>query len=257
MPLKRSYRILRGTIRILTYRMQTEWEVPFTGEPSVFICNHAGALGPIDICAKFPLADHIHPWMNAQVLSAREIPAYVRQDFWWKPGSRLAPLLNVTLPYIAAAVLPPIVRTAPTVPVYHDVRVIRTLRESLRLLQAGEHLVIFPEQPSGFQSHCETLNQGFLQIAPAYARASGGSLAFWPVRIDVQHRMFHVSAPIRYDTGRTLAEQEAGLLAAMKTGISAAHPVTEGLHAAIPEEPETDEALDLFPTPAPCETHAD
>ena len=68
MQLKRSYRFWRGLLRACTYRMQVEWQTPFTGEPAVFICNHAGALGPIDICAKFPLADHIHPWMNAQVI---------------------------------------------------------------------------------------------------------------------------------------------------------------------------------------------
>ena len=71
------------------------------------------------MCARFPLADTLHPWMNAQVLSAREVPAYVRQDYWWPPESKLAPLFNATLPYIAAAIMPPILRTAPTVPVYH------------------------------------------------------------------------------------------------------------------------------------------
>lgn len=219
MQLKRSYRFLRGLIRLCTYRMRVEWAVPFTGEPSVFICNHAGALGPIDVCAKFPLADSIHPWMNAQVLSAREVPAYVRQDYWWKPGSKLAPLCNATLPYIAAAILPPILRTAPTVPVYHDIRVMKTFRESLKLLSAGEHLVIFPEQPSGFQAHASELNRGFLQIAPAYTRATGKALPFWPVCIDYKQRVFHVAAPIYYDVARKLDQQIDELLAGLKQGI--------------------------------------
>jgi len=219
MQLKKSYRFLRGLIRLCTYHMRVEWTVPFTGEPSVFICNHAGALGPIDVCAKFPLADSIHPWMNAQVLSAREVPAYVRQDYWWKPGSRLAPLCNITLPYIAAAILPPILRTAPAVPVYHDIRVMKTFRESLKLLSAGEHLVIFPEQPSGFQAHASELNRGFLQIAPAYARATGKALPFWPVCIDYKKRVFRVAAPIYYDATRKLDEQMDELLAGLKHGI--------------------------------------
>jgi len=219
MQLKKSYRFLRGLIRLCTYRMRVEWAVPFTDEPSVFICNHAGALGPIDVCAKFPLADSIHPWMNAQVLNAREVPAYVRQDYWWKPSSRFAPLCNATLPYIAAAILPPILRTAPTVPVYHDIRVMKTFRESLKLLSAGEHLVIFPEQPSGFQAHADALNRGFLQIAPAYARATGKALPFWPVCIDYKQRVFRVAAPIYYDTARKLDEQIDELVAGLKRGI--------------------------------------
>ena len=222
MQLKKSYRFWRGLLRACTYRMQVEWQTPFTGEPAVFICNHAGALGPIDICAKFPLADHIHPWMNAQVLSAKQVPAYVRQDYWWSPESKLAPFYNATLPYIAAAILPPILRTAPTVPVYHDMRVIRTLRESIKLLQAGEHLVIFPEQPAGHRSHQMELNRGFMQIAPTYARATGKALAFWPVHIDTQRRMFSVGAPLYFDVTRKLEEQIDTLLENMRVAI---HPM--------------------------------
>lgn len=219
MALKRSYRFLRGLIRICTYRMRVEWQQPFTGEPSVFICNHAGAFGPIDMCAKFPEADYLHPWMNAQVLHAREVPAYVRQDYWWKPGCTMEPLLNITLPYLAAAILPPIVRTAPAVPVYHDMRVMRTLRESLRVLQSGEHLVIFPQQPAGFQQHYDELNRGFLQIAPAYARTTGKALAFWPVHIDYKHRVFRVSAPLYFDPARKLEEQIDAMIEGLKAGI--------------------------------------
>jgi len=219
MKLKRSYRILRGLVRVCTYRMRTEWEVPFVQEPSVFVCNHAGAMGPIDFCAKFPLADQLHPWMNAQVLRARLVPAYVRQDYWWDPHSRWAPVLTRTLPYIAAAVLPPVLGTAPTIPVYHDMRVIRTIRESLRVLKEGEHLVIFPEQPSGHGTRESELNRGFLQIAPAYARATGKAMVFWPVNIDIPHRVFRVGKPLYYDPHQSLDVQADALLAAFSRGI--------------------------------------
>ncbi|MDD3214717.1 MAG: hypothetical protein PHY64_13660 [Eubacteriales bacterium] len=228
MRLKRSYRFWRGMVRLCTYRMRAEWKQPFTGEPSVFICNHSGALGPVDICAKFPLADELHPWMNAQVLSAREVPAYVRQDYWWRPGSPFEPVLTRTLPYIAAAILPPILRSAPTVPVYHDMRVVRTLRESMKVLQAGEHLVIFPEQPSGYRSHNHALNRGFLQIAPAYARLTGKALAFWPVRIDSRNRVFRVGEPLYYDVSQTLEQQTDALLEALRNGIQ---PTADRLNA--------------------------
>lgn len=224
MQLKKGYRFWRGVVRLFTRPMRTEWAVPFTGEPSVFIANHAGALGPMYMCAHFPLADTLHPWMNAQVLSAREVPAYVRQDYWWPPESKLAPLYNATLPYIAAAIMPPILRTAPTVPVYHDMRVMRTLRESLRVLRAGEPLLIFPEQPKGFKAHESGLNSGFLQVAPAFARQTGQGLAFWPVRINAKARVFSVGEPLRYDPQKPLAEQGDALLTALAAAIHPAQP---------------------------------
>lgn len=39
--------------------------------------------------------------MNAQMLDPKQVPAYVRQDYWWRPGSFFEPLYNVTLPYLA------------------------------------------------------------------------------------------------------------------------------------------------------------
>ena len=217
--LKRSYKFLRGLIRCFSPRMKTIWQEPHTGEPSVFICNHAGAFGPIDICVKFPLRDLCRPWMNAQVLDAKQVPAYVRQDYWWKPGCRLEPLYNATLPYMAAAVLPPILRTAPTIPVYHDIQVVKTFRQSLQAIKKGEHLVIFPEQPSGYQSHHMTLNRGFLQIAPMVYRATGQALPFYPVKIDYKHHRFLVSRPVRFDPTRTLDEQADELMDALAVGI--------------------------------------
>ena len=124
-----------------------------------------------------------------------------------QPGCWAEPLLNVTLPYMAAAVLPPILRTVPGVPVYHDMRVMTTMRQSLRLLKEGKHLVIFPEQPSGWQSHHMWIKTGFLQIAPMYYKATGKALKFWPVHIDYKKHTFQVAAPIAFDPERSLAEQ--------------------------------------------------
>ena len=97
------YTVLRGAVRLFTPKMTADWAVPFDGEPSVFCPNHAGAFGPIDMCAHFPLSDHCHPWLNAAVMDPKQVPAYVRQDYWWKPGCKLEPLYNATLPYMAAA----------------------------------------------------------------------------------------------------------------------------------------------------------
>ena len=39
----RLYRCLRAVVRAVTPRMTTSWEEPFSGNPSVFVCNHVGA----------------------------------------------------------------------------------------------------------------------------------------------------------------------------------------------------------------------
>ena len=216
---KRMYRVLSAMIRGVTPRMKTIWEEPFDGEPCVFVGNHAGAFGPIDMCVKFPLRDQNFIWMNASVLHPKEVPAYVRQDYWWKPGCKLEPLYNATLPYIAAAVLPPILRLAPTVPVYHDMRVMTTMRQSIRHLKEGHNLVIFPEQPSGYQSHHDWINTGFLQVAPMYYKATGKALKFYPVHLDYRKHVFKVAKPIAFDPEKTLEEQMPALVEVLAKGL--------------------------------------
>ncbi len=213
------YTVLATTARVFSPRMKTIWETEFDGEASVFCPNHAGAFGPIDICAKFPLRDKCHPWLNAAMMDARQVPEYVRQDYWWIPGSPFEPVLTRTLPYIAAALLPPILRSVPGVPVYHDIQVVKTFRQSIEFLKKGEHLIIFPEQPDGFQSHHMTLNSGFVQLGLMAWRNLGLRLKFYPVYIDYKRHLFHVSAPAVYDPERSLPEQTEDILGVIRNGL--------------------------------------
>ncbi|MEG0493482.1 MAG: hypothetical protein RR696_09805, partial [Clostridia bacterium] len=209
----RAYKVWCGIAKAITPKMTTIWTSEFDGEPSVFCPNHAGAFGPIDMCIHFDNCEHCHPWFNAAVMDPKLVPAYVRQDYWWKPGCFFEPILTRTLPYMAAAVLPPILRTVPGVPVYHDIQVIKTFRQSVALLKQGEHLVIFPQQPSGYLSHFMTLNKGFLQLAPMAYRSLGLKLKFYPVHIDYKKHTLTVGLPVQYDPDVKLAEQEERLLA--------------------------------------------
>lgn len=213
------YHRLRKLIRVVTPPMTTQWTVPFDGQPAVFCPNHAGAFGPVDMCAHFPLSDQCHPWLNAGMTDSRLVPAYVRQDFWWKPGCLLEPIFNMTLPYLAAALVPPILRAVPGVPVYHDARVIKTFRKSVEYLKAGEHLIIFAQQPSGYQSHRLELNKGFLQICPTVYKLLGVALTFYPVHIDYKRRRFIVGAPVKFNPALPLGEQEEIILSTIAAGL--------------------------------------
>ena len=216
---KRFYRGATWIVRHFGRRYTTTWEVPFDGEPCVFVGNHAGLWGPVDMVSSFPLRDEVYPWFNEAVMEKELVPAYVRQDYWWKPGCRLEPLYNATLPYIASWILPPILRSVPGVPVYHDSRVMITMKKSLELLKQGKHLLIFPEQPSGYRSHHMWINTGFMNIAPLYKRRTGNDLKFWPVHIDHRKRRFIVSAPVKMDPERTLEDQLKELEDALAYGL--------------------------------------
>ena len=219
MEVKKSFLRLRAVIRAVTPKMTTEWAEPFDGQPAVFCPNHAGLFGPLDMMAHFELREDCRPWFNAAVADPKQVPAYVRQDYWWKPGCALEPLYNATLPYMAAAVLPPVLNCVPGIPVHHDMQVIKTFRQSVNELRDGKHLIIFPQQPSGYKSHHMWLNKGFLQIAPMAYRTLGLALKFYPVHIDHRAHTIQVGKSVQFDPEVKLAEQEQRILDAIIAGL--------------------------------------
>ena len=125
----------------------------------------------------------------------------------------------MTIPYLMALLLPPILGSVPGVPVYHDNRVIRTFRKSLEYVAQGEHLVIFSEQPAGHGSSEMELNRGFLQVAPLICKRTGKALKFYPVHVDRAARRITVSKPVPYDPALPLKEQEEGIMQALSKSI--------------------------------------
>ena len=168
------YRIAVPLVRLFIPKLKTEWEIPFDGNPAVFVCNHERAIGPLEMAACFPLRESSHIWIYAAPLSRETTPAYVRQDHWWNENGRLAPLWNRIIPPVVALILPFILRSVPHVPVYHDGRAVTTMKESLRLLQSGKNLVIFPEIPTAFGEHCtDRINEGWLMLLSMYEKRAG------------------------------------------------------------------------------------
>ena len=217
---KIMYLTMRKLIRVFSRKMTTVWEEPFDdSQPAVFCPNHAGAMGPMEMVANFPLCDECRPWMNSDMMDAKKVPAYVRQDYWWKPGCKMEWLYNATLPYLAAAILPPILRGVDSVPVYHDMQIIKTFRKSIEEMKKNKNLIVFAEQPSGYLSHEKELNKGFLMIAPMTYRSLGIALKFYPVHIDYKNRIFKVGKPIQYQPEIPLKEQEEVIVAHISQGI--------------------------------------
>ncbi len=215
---KKFYRIASSLIRLFTPHPETVWAEEWDGQESIFVCNHARALGPVDMAVYFPVKGHI--WIYANAMNAGDVPAYVRQDYWWDPSSKLAPLYNVTVPYLAAAFLPPILRSVPYVKVYHGTRALETLRESLRLMKEGKSMIIFPAIPDGYKSHeGKRINEGFLQLLPRHYKRTGRKCRIWPVHLNNREHRFEVGHPIDWDENSDFQAQVPFLCEQIDRGI--------------------------------------
>lgn len=195
----RTYRFYRKVVQIFSKKMSTIWKTPFVNGPSIFVCNHDRAYGPIAMCGHFELYKDVRPWINAPVLSVREMPAYVRKDYWWKPGRWYSKILDYTLAYICSIILPHILHGSACIPVYHDTRVVNTLKNSVAALDSGKHIILFPEHPSGYHQYDDEIISGFVSIGRLYYRRKRKLVNFYPTYIDWTGKVITVAEPVQYD----------------------------------------------------------
>lgn len=198
---------------------QAVFAEPIGDEPVIFLANHLGAVGPMYMAVTFPLRDNVRIWCNEGMMDEKLTVEYVRHDWWWKPESKLAPLYSATIPYVAKAIVPKVLRSAPTIPVYRDARIMTTMRQSLQALKEGKHIVIFPELPDGYDSHAEKLQMGWLSLVSLYRRATGKNIRLVPVYIDQANHVFRVQKSITADPALPLSEQEERIERYLAAGI--------------------------------------
>ncbi len=196
---KPFFRVIRKIVCWVTPKMETVWETPFAGRPSVFVCNHDRAYGPIAMCGHFEMSADIRPWINAPVLSAREMPEYVRNDYWWNNERWYSPILGHTIAYFYALLIPPILRGSDCIPVYHDTAVMSTLKKSIKYLRDGKHLLLFPEHPTGYCEYADSINDGFVSVGRlTYARTKE-IVDFYPGYVDWNKHKIYIGSPISYN----------------------------------------------------------
>lgn len=210
------YKFLRRMVVFFTKPMKTIWEQPFEGHPSVFVCNHDRALGPIAMAAHFELFEDIRPWINAQVLSPRQAPAYIRSDYWWDTSKWYSPIFSYTVAYIYAILISVILHGSDCVPVYHDTAVMSTLRNSVKTLQDGKHLLLFPEHPTGYHTYAEKIFDGFVSVGRLYYARTKEIVYFYPTFTDWKAKTIRVGKPIPYDPSVKYEQQAASICSAIE-----------------------------------------
>ena len=125
----------------------------------------------------------------------------------------------VVLAALALAVLPPLVKGSPYIPVYHDQRIMLTLRQSVRVLQKDHYLLLFPEIPGPGKNSHRRINTGWLRLGQLWYKASGRALKMYPVHVDYKNHLFKVAAPVWYDPARRFSEQEKERAEKLTAGI--------------------------------------
>ncbi len=191
----------------------------YLGKPfdtsGIIVSNHAGTDAPLSLelyCNK-----PIRLWgaheMNSGLISLYKYQTriyYHEKKHWNLHLARLFCLLASPLTYI-------FYRGLNLISTYHDARFVKTLRESLAAIKAGENIVVFPEDSSeGYKDELDGFFGGFLTLAE-HCHHEKIDVPIYVTYFRKRDLTYFVDAPILYSElcrgGATKEEMAARLVA--------------------------------------------
>ena len=182
--------------------------------PIVFLCNHGELYGPLVCMLYIPVP--IRPWsISEMVVDKDEVAAYVykytisRQK--WLPEKLKWPIANLIGPLSVWAM-----GQLESIPVYRNKlrELMKTFNLSVEAMEAGDNLLIFPENPDGVEqgkgyerSGIGEMFTGFAMLAPIYYNKTGKRCRFLPMFAHKGARTLSFGTPIQYDPDKHPTEE--------------------------------------------------
>ncbi len=173
--------------------------------PCLIVGNHSQMHGPIACELYFP--GNRYTWCAGEMMHLKEVPAYAFQDFWSKKPRSVRWFYKL-LSYIIAPFSVCVFNNANTIGVYHDNRVLSTFKTTVKALEEGSSVIVFPECYDEYNPIVHRFQENFVDIAKLYCKRSGKALPFVPLYICPELKKMVIGKPVFYDPQRTPAEQK-------------------------------------------------
>lgn len=173
--------------------------------PLVFLCNHGDIYGPLVCASWFPVP--MRPWVISQVCTTveefsdyfcRYNLAHAKLSEKWK--RRVANLVGRLSVWC--------MRQLEVIPVYrdHPMELIKTFRATVEAMQAGDNILIFPENPNaegkdhGYEHEgLGRLFEGFMMLATIYYKRTHKACRFLPMYAHKATRMLCFGHEVVYN----------------------------------------------------------
>lgn len=211
------YRVIKWLIWVFYPKMEVVGSENLPADPAIVVGNHTQMNGPIACELYFP--GMRYTWCAGEMMHLKDVPGYAYQDFWsQKP--RWTRWFYKVLSYLIAPLSVCIFNNAKTIGVYHDTRVVSTFRETIRRLQEGANVVVFPEKDEPFNNILYQFQDRFIDIAKMYYRKTGKALSFVPLYIAPMLKKMYIGKPVQYIPDEPMEKERARIRDYLMTEIT-------------------------------------
>lgn len=198
------FKFIKRIVKKVYPKMEIVGMENLPAEPVIIVGNHAQVRGPLVCELYFP--DDRYTWCAGDMMHIKDVPAYAFKDFWSQKPKYTHPFYKL-LSYIIAPISVFIFNNANTIGVYHDARILTTFRDTVKKLQEGENIIIFPEHNVEYNNIIYDFQNRFIDTARFYHKRTGEELSFVPMYIALSLNKIYLGKPIRFCAGNSM-EQE-------------------------------------------------
>ncbi len=200
------YRIVRKTVSLFYKKREFLGLENLPSGGCVVVGNHSKTHGPIMAELYFPTEKYI--WCAGQMMSVKEAPTYTFEDFWAQKPRRVRWIYKI-LSYVIAPVSAYLFSRADCIKVYKDMRVMATYKDSVKGLEEGRKIIIYPEHHQPYNNIINDFQTRYVDVAKIYYKKNRKPLAFVPMYHAVKLKQVVFGKPIYYNPDNTI-ELERG-----------------------------------------------
>ena len=224
------FRCIRWFVKRLYPRIRLEGTENLPDGPCIVAGNHAQMNGPI-ACELYLPGDRAI-WCAGEMMKLWDVPAYAYADFWsGKP--RGVRWFYKGLSYVIAPLAVCVFHNAHTIAVYRDARGAGTFRNTVRRLEEGAKVVIFPEGKGKRNRIVNQFQDKFVDVARLYHRRTGEALPFVPMYVAPRLKTLYFGKPVLYQPKEPAALERQRVVEALMQAVT---DLAEGLpvHTVVP-----------------------
>lgn len=214
------YKIIKGLVRLFYGKMDVVGLENLPKNHAVIVGNHTQLNGPI--CGELFMEDNCYIWCAGEMMRLKEVPAYAFSDFWSQKSRWTQPFYKLAS-YTIAPLSVCVFNNARTIAVYRDMRIMSTFKETIKKLQEGANILIFPEKDEKNNNILYQFQENFVDVAKLYYKKTGVSLTFVPIYIAPKLKTMYIGKGIRFDSANSIEEERkriAGYLSNEITSIA-------------------------------------
>ena len=211
------FRFIRFMIQVFYPKTEFVGAENLPDGPAVIVGNHAKTNAPISCELYFP-EEHL-TWTAGEMMDVREVPEYAFTDFWSQKPAYIKWFFK-GLSYFIAPFASCIFNNADCIGVYHDSRVVRTFRESVRKLHEGVRIVILPEHDVPHNNIVCEFQDKFVDVARMYYKRYKEEISFVPMYTAPKLKTVYLGKPVKFDSSAPIEEERIRICNSMMDGIT-------------------------------------